>query len=80
MARGVPAVVLDTTVAREAYGDGALYVARPDARELAGEIARLMTDAEWHTARAAAGRRVAARYSWDRAARETFDVLVQCAM
>ena len=29
MARGVPAVVLDTAVAREAYGDGAIYVEPP---------------------------------------------------
>jgi alpha-1,3-rhamnosyl/mannosyltransferase len=79
MAGGVPAVVLDTPVAREAYGDGAVHVARPDAPELAAAIERLLTDAAWHQERAAAGRRIASRYSWDRAARETFEVLARCA-
>jgi glycosyltransferase involved in cell wall biosynthesis len=79
MARGVPAIVLDTAVAREAYGDDALYVSRPDAPELADEITRLFTDAAWHDARAAAGRRAASRYSWDRAAKDTFAVLARHA-
>jgi glycosyltransferase involved in cell wall biosynthesis len=79
MSRGVPAVVLDTAVAREAYGDGAVYVSRPDAPELAASIARLLRDDAWHAERAAAGRLAAQRYSWDRAARETFDALATCA-
>jgi glycosyltransferase involved in cell wall biosynthesis len=79
MARGVPALVLDTAVAREAYGDGALYVGRPDAPDLPHEIARLLTERDWHQARAEAGRHAASRYSWDRAAADTFAVLAGCA-
>lgn len=79
MARGVPAIVLDTAVAREACGEGALYVDRPDSPALIELVARLFTDPAWHQARAEAGRRVAAGYSWDRAARDTFSVLARCA-
>jgi glycosyltransferase involved in cell wall biosynthesis len=79
MLRGVPAIVLDTPVAREAYGDGAIYVDRPDSPALAGEIARLLSDEAWHAARAAAGRASARRYSWDRTATETWDALSACA-
>ena len=79
MARGVPAVVLDTPVAREVYGDGALYVARPDGPELVSTIARVLQDDAWHTGRAEAGRAVAAGYSWDRTARETLAALTACA-
>ena len=79
MARGVPAVVLDTAVAREAYGDGAIYVPAASGPDLGHELVRLFTDAAWHRERADAGRRVAARYSWDRAAIETFDVLARHA-
>lgn len=79
MLRGVPAVVLDTPVAREAYGDGAIYVDRPESPALADAISRLLSDEAWHEARAAAGRAAARRYSWDRAARETFEALAACA-
>ena len=69
MAAGVPAVVLDTPVAREVYGDAAIFVAR-------GDIAGLRQ----RDSPAAAGSRrarrrcssrapaVLARYSWDAAA------------
>jgi glycosyltransferase involved in cell wall biosynthesis len=80
MARGVPALVLDTPPAREACGDAAVYVARPDDHTaIAFELRRLAEDDGWHAVRSRAGREAAARFSWDRTARETFAVLTACA-
>ena len=71
MAAGVPPVVLDTAVAREVYGDAAVYVARGDIEGTARAIEGLLADP-------AAGRRVLdrapavlGRYSWDDAAART---------
>jgi alpha-1,3-rhamnosyl/mannosyltransferase len=72
-------VVLDTPVAREAYGDAAIYVAAPDPDEVGAALVRVLTDEAWRRERSAAGLRQAARYSWDRAARETLDALVEAA-
>jgi glycosyltransferase involved in cell wall biosynthesis len=77
MAAGVPAVVLDTTVAREVYGDAATYVA--DIASAATALRRFLT-----TPAAAADMRsrapaVLARYSWDRAADRTLDHLERVA-
>lgn len=75
LAAGVPAVLLDTPVARESCGDAALYVpvndlpATVDALELAlfdeGTRARVL----------AAAPAVLAKYSWPKAARDTLAVL-----
>lgn len=76
MARGVPAVLLDTPVARESCGDAADYVSDPNDRErLRDALHRLLTDDAYHASRAAAGVAAASRYSWDRTAAETFSVL-----
>jgi glycosyltransferase involved in cell wall biosynthesis len=76
MARGVPAVVLDTPAARAACGDAAVYVTSADDRDAIAEaLRRLIDDEAWHEERAVAGRSGAARFSWDRTARETFAVL-----
>ena len=71
MAAGVPPVVLDTEVAREVYGDAAIYVARGDIEGAAREIEGLLTDPA-----AAAGvldraPAILARYSWEEAAART---------
>ena len=71
MAAGVPPVVLDTGVAREVYGDAAIYVARGDIEGAARAIEGLLTDP------AAAARvldrapAILARYSWEDAAART---------
>lgn len=75
LAAGVPIVVLDTAVARELYGDAAVYVQRGDVRETAAALAFMMSDAD-------ARRRVLDRaaivlrgFSWTDAARRTLGAL-----
>ena len=68
LSAGVPAVVLDTPVAREVYGDGAIFVERGAIEAIAGHLRRLLTDpaaAKPVVERAAA---IVGRYSWDAAA------------
>lgn len=74
MARGVPAIVLDTPVAREACSDGALYASAPRAPEVAHWIQALLADDGFHAERRAAARAAAARWSWDSSARQTWNV------
>lgn len=79
LAAGIPAVVLDTPVAREIYGDAALYVARPDAALVEAALERALFDeAERARVLAAAERRLA-RYSWLECARRTLQVLTERA-
>jgi glycosyltransferase involved in cell wall biosynthesis len=72
---GVPPVVLDTPVAHETLGDAAVYVGRGDPTGIAAAIDRLLTDTPQRAEVLDAGRQILARYSWDRAARETLAVL-----
>ncbi len=79
MARGVPAIVLDTPVAREACGDGALYASAPRAPEIVAWLHALLTDDRVHAECQAAGRRAAARWSWNDTARSTWQVFAEVA-
>lgn len=80
MARGVPAVLLDTPVARESCADAADYVAHADdSRALGAVLLRLLTDDRYHASRVEDGRRRAAVFSWDRTAAATFQVLRDAA-
>lgn len=75
LAAGVPIVVLDTPVAREVYGDAALYVGADDVAGTSAAIRRVLQSrgaADGCLARAPA---VLARYSWDAAAERTLDLL-----
>ncbi|HEX5070487.1 MAG TPA: glycosyltransferase family 1 protein [Vicinamibacterales bacterium] len=66
-AHGVPAVVLDTPISREVYGDGAIRVSA-DAGAIAGAMARLLTNDSAHGLAVAAGRARLSAYSWARSA------------
>jgi glycosyltransferase involved in cell wall biosynthesis len=79
--RGVPAVVLDTAIARDTYGDAAIYVS-PSASndEIAAIIADLITNAEARRRLLANAEDVLARYDWPRAADETLTVLEEAAL
>jgi glycosyltransferase involved in cell wall biosynthesis len=68
LAAGVPAVVLDTPVAREIYGDAVLYVPVGDVGAAAAAITRLLTEPALRGALLARAPAVRARYSWDRSA------------
>lgn len=79
LAAGVTPVVLDTSIAREAYGDAAIRVTAE-----ADEIAAALADAldPDSARRAAVGRAAPAvlgRYDWGRAAAETLAVLEEAA-
>lgn len=63
LAHGVPPVLLDTPVAREVYGDGAVLVAA-DPLAAADALTRLLTDPAAHQQQVEAGRARMARYSW----------------
>lgn len=73
LAAGVPVVVLDTPVAREVYGDAAVFVPPDDIPAAAAALHDFLKtshrSAEW-LARAPA---VLARYSWDKAADRTLE-------
>ena len=66
-AHGVPAVVLDTPVSREVYGDGAVRVAS-DPGAIAAATVRLLTDDAAHAAAVAAGRARLSVYTWSHSA------------
>jgi len=79
MAAGVPPVVLDTAVAREVYGDAAVYVARGDIEGAARAIEGLLADPA--SARRVLERAPAilGRYAWDDAAARTLAHLERIA-
>ena len=74
MSAGVPAVVADTPVARELYGDAAWFVPIADPAATARAIVALLTDRDLHDRQRRLGDEVVLRYSWKRAADETLDV------
>jgi glycosyltransferase involved in cell wall biosynthesis len=75
MRAGVPAVVLDTPVAREIYQDAAVLVGPGDIDGTAAALERVMQEGAERDRLVAAGARVAASYTWQQAARATLDAL-----
>lgn len=78
IAHGVPAVMLDTPVAREIYADGA-HLVPDDVGLIAAAIASLLTDSEAHDAALAAGLDRIRHYSWTRTAAVALAALEQAA-
>ncbi len=80
LAAGVPPVVLDTAIAREALGDAALFVDRPEPHRVADAIAAVL-DMESPARRAVlrAAPAVLARYRWPAAAASVLAVLEEAA-
>lgn len=74
MSHGTAVIVSDAPVLVEVSGPGALVVSRFDACELADALNLLLTDGSRRTELAARGQSHAARYSWERTARETIAV------
>jgi alpha-1,3-rhamnosyl/mannosyltransferase len=71
MAAGVPAVLLDTAVARESCRDAALYVPAGDVPAVTRALEQLLFDEATRARLCSAAPGVLARYDWRRAARET---------
>lgn len=78
IAHGAPAVMLDTPVAREIYGEGATLVP-DDVPRIAAALTSLLTNDEAHAAALRAGRARLSRYSWARTAAVILEALEQAA-
>jgi glycosyltransferase involved in cell wall biosynthesis len=79
LSAGVPPIVLDTSIAREVYGDAAIYVKRDDLDGTASAIRRLLVDSASGDPILARAPAVLARYSWDATAAITLDELERIA-
>ena len=71
MACGTPVVVSDTSSLPEVVGDAGVLVDPGDVAALADALASLLVDPARRAALSAAGRRRAATFTWERAARQT---------
>jgi glycosyltransferase involved in cell wall biosynthesis len=72
---GVPIVTSRANGLEEIAGEGAVLVDPEDPDEIAGAVADLLTDPERHARVAAAGLERSKRYSWERCATQTLEVL-----
>ncbi len=79
LSAGVPIVVFDTPVAREVYGDAALYAREGDADDVSHALHTLLTDTTTREQLRTRADAVIARYSWDRTATATLDALTSAA-
>jgi glycosyltransferase involved in cell wall biosynthesis len=77
LAAGVPVVVLDTAVAREIYGDAAVYVAQPDPAQIDAALERVLFDDVERMRILTDARTVLSRYSWRRCAEQVLDILTR---
>lgn len=68
---GVPAVVLDTAVAREVYGDAAVFIGAGNIAQTAAALETFLVDPKRAGPLLDRAAAVLARYSWDRAADAT---------
>jgi glycosyltransferase involved in cell wall biosynthesis len=74
LAHGTPALVGDNSSLPEVAGDAGLRVDAYDTQAISQGLAALLADTALRQRLGAAGRLQAARFSWDRAARETLAV------
>jgi glycosyltransferase involved in cell wall biosynthesis len=79
LAAGVPAVVLDTPVAREVYGDAAVYVRRHDLAGTADALRQFLTSSSAAADLLGRAPAILRRYSWDRAAADTLEHIERIA-
>ena len=79
LSAGVPSVVLDTAVAREIYGDAAVFVAPGDVAGAAAALRRLLTEPSSAAPILTAAPAVLGRYSWDAAADRTLEHIERIA-
>lgn len=79
LAAGIPAVVMDTPVARESCGDAALYVPPDDVSAVTAALRSALFDAVTRSRLLEEAPRVLARFDWMAAARDTLATLVSAA-
>jgi len=75
LSAGVPIVVLDTAIAREVYGDAALYVSAPDPALIRAALDRLLHDEGERKRILTAAAALLPRYSWSRCASAVLQAL-----
>jgi alpha-1,3-rhamnosyl/mannosyltransferase len=75
LAAGVPPIVLDTPIAREVYGEAAIFVMRDDVPATSEAIRRLLLNPASAAPIVERAPAVLARYSWDAAADRTLNHL-----
>jgi glycosyltransferase involved in cell wall biosynthesis len=75
MAAGVPVVTADTPVAREIYGNAAIYVDPGDTAAVAAALVRVMLDEGERARLLEAGAAVVGGMSWTETARATLDAI-----
>ena len=80
MACGTPVVCSDAGSLREVAGDAALLVSGDDPETLAGALERVLTDSELRREMRTRGLQQASRFSWETAARRTFEIYHQALM
>jgi glycosyltransferase involved in cell wall biosynthesis len=71
MACGTPVVASPNGSLKEVLGDAALYIDPLDSRSIADGLLAATKDCALRSRLSAAGRERAARYSWEKAARQT---------
>lgn len=74
MAHGAPVLSSNATCLPEVYGNSALYFNPNDTRDMATRIVELLKDESLKSRLVKAGSEQAAKYSWDKAARQTLEV------
>ena len=79
MACGCPVVVSDIPALRERCGDAAIYCDPYDMDSITATVERVMDDEKLRVRLQVLGRRHAANYSWERCARQTLDIICECA-
>jgi glycosyltransferase involved in cell wall biosynthesis len=79
LAAGIPIVVLDTAVAREVYGEAAIYVGSPDPRAIEPALERALYDEAERARVLAAAAGILPRYSWTTCAAGVLRVLEAAA-
>jgi glycosyltransferase involved in cell wall biosynthesis len=79
MACGIPVIVSRATSLPEVAGDAALYVDPANPADIAAAVRRLAGDPKLAASLAAAGRKRAARFSWDETAKASSAVLRRAA-
>jgi glycosyltransferase involved in cell wall biosynthesis len=75
LAVGIPPVVLDTAIAREACGEAAIFVANDEIPAVTRGLETALFDEPARSRVLAAAPAVLSKYDWRRAARETLDVI-----
>jgi len=73
---GVPVMTSATTAMPEVAGRGAFFVDPFSSSSIIGGLTKVMRDEDLRTQLVATGRENLARFSWDKAAQQTLDVLV----